>query len=65
MSSPKRDDKLISVRATLVLTLALLAAVVAGVLTYLQSNSVTTALIGAGGCWAGAVLLFNAIIETR
>jgi hypothetical protein len=60
---PHGDDALISVRAALILGLATLAAMTAGVLSYLDDQSMPAALLVAGGAWLATTGLFTRLIE--
>ncbi|MGV9255009.1 hypothetical protein [Streptomyces sp. NPDC003697] len=58
-----RKQALLSLRAALIFALSLLAAAVAGGLTYLRTHRVPDAIIAAGVTAGGAVTLFSTIIE--
>ncbi|MFG1913061.1 hypothetical protein [Kribbella sp. NPDC048928] len=62
MSSKQADTKLISTRSALIMALALIAAIGAGLLTYLSNHSLPGAVLTGGGAWAAAVIFFNTII---
>jgi hypothetical protein len=53
---------LLSVRSAFVLMLALVVAIVAGVLSYLLGHDLPAAILVAGGTGAGAVLLFHTLL---
>jgi hypothetical protein len=55
-------DTLLTIRAAVVLLLALLIGVLAGWLAYLKSQSVPGAMLVGGGAAAGAVIFFNQLI---
>ncbi len=57
------DRALLSLRAALILSLATIVAVVAGLLTYLAEASVPTAVLCGGAAWAGSVTLLGRVIE--
>ncbi|MEV0288911.1 hypothetical protein AB0H36_32735 [Kribbella sp. NPDC050820] len=63
MGSKQAGSRLIPVRSAVIMTLALLVAVGAGVLTYLQEPALPTAVLVGAGAWAGAVTFFNALID--
>lgn len=56
------NGPLLTVRAALVLLLALLTGAVAATLTYLEYHSVPGAVLADGGATSGAILLFNTVI---
>ncbi|MFF4098708.1 hypothetical protein [Streptomyces sp. NPDC001903] len=58
-----RNQALLSLRAALIFVLSLIAAAVAGGLTYLSTHRVPDALIAAGVAAGGALALFSTIIE--
>lgn len=53
---------LLSVRSACVLMLALVVAIIAGVLSYLSAHDLPAATLTAGGAGAGAVLLFHTLL---
>ena len=53
---------LLTVRATVILLLAVLVGITAGVLTYLAQRSVPGAVLAGGGATGAAIALFNTII---
>jgi len=53
---------LLSVRSAFVLMLALVVAIVAGVLSYLSGHDLPAAILVAGGAGAGAVLLVHTLL---
>jgi len=53
---------LFTVRAALVLLLAIVVGLIAGILAYLANRSVPAAVLVGGGATGGAVLLFNTLI---
>lgn len=55
-------DPLLTVRAAVILLLALLTGATAGVLAYLAHRSVPGAALTGGGAAGGAILLFNTVI---
>jgi len=61
VSSP--SDPLFSVRAALVLLLAFIVGLVAGVLAYLAKPSIPAAVLVGGGAAGGALLMFNSLIN--
>jgi|HubBroStandDraft_2_1064218.scaffolds.fasta_scaffold21207_3 hypothetical protein len=56
-------DPLLTVRAAVILLLALIAGGVAGVLGYLAHRSFPGALLIAGSAAGGAIMLFNNMID--
>ena len=63
-SSPE-PGPLISIRAAVVLLLALAASVFAGGLAYLSDPSVPAAVLVGGGAGGGALLLFHNVIDQQ
>jgi heme A synthase len=63
MSSKQADTKPISTRSAVIMALALLVAIGAGLLTYLSERSLPASVLTAGGAWAAAVVFFNTIID--
>jgi hypothetical protein len=61
VSKPSADP-LLTVRAAVVLLLALLAGAAAAVLTYLEYHSVPGAGLAGGAAGGSAILLFNSVI---
>ena len=59
-SSP---DPLLTVRAAVILLLALVIGVLAGVLSYLTDHSVAGAVLWGGGAAGAALVLFNSIVS--
>jgi hypothetical protein len=55
-------EPLLTVRAALILLLALIAGAAAGALTYLGHRSVPAAVLVAGSASGGALMLFNSLI---
>jgi hypothetical protein len=55
-------DPLLTVRAAVILLLALLLGTVAAVLAYLAYHSAPGAILTGGGATGAAVLLFNTVI---
>lgn len=53
---------LLTVRAAVILLLALLTGTIAGVLAYLANHSAPGAVLTGGGAAGGAILLFNTMI---
>ena len=53
---------LLTVRAAVILLLALLVGITAGLLTYLADSSVPGAVLAGGGATGAAIALFNTII---
>jgi len=62
MTPPSTPGPLLTVRAALVLLLALVVGVLAGGLSYLTDHSVSGAALWGGGAAGGALLLFHTII---
>jgi hypothetical protein len=63
---PAREpESLLSLRATVVLLLAVLTGVAAGVLAYLAGQAVAAAVLVGGGAAGAAVGLFHNLIERR
>lgn len=60
---PPKDDPLISVRAALVVLLALLVGAAAGALTFLSGHDVAVAILAGGAAVGGALKLFNGLIR--
>lgn len=65
MSPKPADKKLLPVRTAVILAFALLVAIGAGTLTYLQAKSLPSAVLAACAAWAAAVVLFNTLIDAR
>lgn len=55
-------DPLLTVRATVILLLALIVGAAAGGLTYLAHRSLPGAVLVGGSATGGAILLFNTMI---
>lgn len=55
-------EPLLSVRTALVLLLAAVIALLAGVLSYLAQHEVATAVLVGGGAGGGAVALFHGLL---
>jgi hypothetical protein len=53
---------LLSLRSAFVLMLALVVAILAGVLSYLSAHDLPAAVLVAGGASAGAMLLFHTLL---
>ena len=53
---------LLSVRSAFVLMLALIIAIVAGVLSYLSAHDLPAAILVAGSAGAGATVLFHTLL---
>ena len=64
MPTPPADEPtpLLTVRATVILLLALLIGITAGLLTYLAQHSVPEAILTGGGATGAATALLNTII---
>lgn len=60
--APSPSGPLLTVRATVVLLLALITGVLAGVLAYLGDHALPAAVLVGGGAAGAAVLLFHAVI---
>jgi hypothetical protein len=60
--TPIPPGPLLTVRAAVVLILALIIGVIAGVLAYLVDRSVPSAVLWGGGAAGGALLLFHTVI---
>nr|WP_258545140.1 hypothetical protein [Micromonospora provocatoris] len=66
MTSPAPDPgPLLTVRAAVILLLALVIGVLAGALSYLAQGSVPAAILVGGGAAGAALLLFHTIIDRR
>jgi hypothetical protein len=63
MASKRTDTKLLSIRTAVILALALLVAIGAGILTYLQDRALASAALVAAAAWAASVTFFNALID--
>jgi len=67
-SHPDPDDPpdspapLLTLRAAFILTAALVTAAVGGILTYLMAGKASEAFLAAGGTFAAAITLLNAIV---
>ena len=59
---PSSSGPLLTVRAALILLLALVVGVLAGGLSYLTDHSVPHAVLWGGGAAGGALLLFHTVI---
>lgn len=64
MSRPT-PGPLLSVRAAVILLIAVVAGIVAGVLGYLATGSLPAAVLTGGGAAGGAVLLFQTLVASR
>ena len=60
--TPQSPGPLLSERAALLLTLALLVGLIAGTLSYLADNSLPAAALWGGGAAGGALALFHSLI---
>jgi hypothetical protein len=60
--TPASPGPLLTVRAAVVLLLALVVGVLAGVLSFLAEHSVPAAVLWGGGAAGGALMLFHSII---
>ncbi|GAA0939758.1 hypothetical protein [Virgisporangium aurantiacum] len=60
-----RQPSLLPLRATLVLVLSLLTAILAGGLSYLADQSLPAAVLIGGGAAGGALALFDKIIDRQ
>jgi hypothetical protein len=60
--TPASPGPLLTVRAAVVLLLALVVGVLAGVLSFLVDHSVPSAVLWGGGAAGGALMLFHSII---
>lgn len=60
--TPTPPGPLLTVRAAVILLLALVVGVLAGGLSYLTDHSVPQAVLGGGGAASGALLLFHTVI---
>jgi hypothetical protein len=60
-----KATKLLSVRASVILTLALHAAISSGVLAYIEGASLSAVVMAACAGWAAAVVLFDALIDNH
>ncbi|OHV27825.1 MULTISPECIES: hypothetical protein [Pseudofrankia] len=61
---PSQPGPLLTVRAALVMLLALVVGVLAGGLSYLADPSLPSAILVGGGAAGGGLLLFHAVIGT-
>lgn len=61
--TPSPPGPLLTVRAAVVLLLALVVGVLAGGLAYLTDHSVPRAVLWGGSAAAGALLLFHTVID--
>jgi hypothetical protein len=61
-NNTQKDTALLSVRAAVILLLATLVGVVAGILTYHDQGSLTAALLAAGAAWGGSIVVFQQLI---
>ncbi len=62
---PREPEPLLSLRATMVLLLALLTGVAAGVLAHLAGQPVPAAVLVGGGAAGAALALFHNLIGRR
>jgi hypothetical protein len=60
--TPSPPGPLLTVRAAVILLLALVVGVLAGGLSYLTDHSVPHAVLWGGGAAGGALLLFHTVI---
>jgi hypothetical protein len=60
--SSKSPGPLVDVRTAVVLMLALLVGIIAGVLSYLSGRDLAAATLVGGGATAGAMLLFHTVL---
>ena len=60
---PPTPSPLLTVRAAVVLLLALVVGLLAGGLAYLADHSLPAAVLVAGGAAGGALLLFHKVID--
>jgi hypothetical protein len=58
----KPPSALLTLRATVVLSLALIAGILSGVLSYLAGDSLPAAVLWGGGAAGGAVVLLHRIV---
>ncbi len=60
----QQETALLSLRATVILLLATLIGIVAGLLTYWDQNSLAAALLAGGAAWGGSLALLQTLIGT-
>ncbi|GAA3241628.1 hypothetical protein ACFO1B_29755 [Dactylosporangium siamense] len=60
--SPRESGTLLSLRAAVILLLAVAAGIAAGVLAHLAGQSLPAGVLVGGGASGGAMVLFNAVI---
>lgn len=63
--SPPLSDPLLSVRTAVVLLLAAVVGIIAGVLGFLAYRDVPVALLLAGGASGGALAMFHGLLARR
>ena len=61
--SSQRPGPLLTVRAMVVLMLALLTGVIAGLLSYLSAHDIPASSLVGGGAAAAALVLFHSLLE--
>ncbi|GIM97156.1 hypothetical protein Ato02nite_089490 [Paractinoplanes toevensis] len=61
-SEGHQPEPLVSLRAAVILLLALVAGATAGVLTYWAGHPLAAAAVGGGGAAGGGLLLFNTVV---
>lgn len=62
-SRPQEGNGLLSLRAAVILALATIIAVAAGILTYLVEDSLPAAVLCGGATWGGSVALLAQLIS--
>ncbi len=60
----QQETALLSLRATVILLLATLIGIVAGLLTYWDQHSLAAALLAGGAAWGGSLALLQTLIGT-
>jgi len=58
----RKETALLSLRAAVILFLATLIGITAGVLTYHDQSSLAAALLAAGAAWGGSIAVFEKLI---
>lgn len=61
-SEPHQPEPLVSLRAAVILLLAVVAGVAAGVLTHLTGQPLAAAAVVGSGAAGGGLLLFNTVV---
>lgn len=59
----KNDEKMVSLRAAVLLLIAVVIGGLAGALSYLSEPNLPTAILYAGGAFVGTVIFLDKVVE--